>query len=91
MNPSLTCRIITEELNTTVRNMLQGANYSDIFGNVDEQFRNTKIFQNLLTTREHILASRHHQGLPRLHNSGPDLLLNYLFMEMNMYIFNLVT
>ena len=29
---ALTCRIIIEELNTTERNMVQGANYSDIFG-----------------------------------------------------------
>ena len=69
---ALTCRIIIEELNTTERNMVQGANHSDIFGNVDEQFRITKIFQIILTTRERILAIRHHQGLPGLHNSGPD-------------------
>ena len=53
---ALTCRIIIEELNTTERNMVQGANFSDIFGHVDEQFRITKIFQIILTTRERILA-----------------------------------
>ena len=52
--------------------MVQGAKYSDIFGNVDEQFRIAKAFQIILKTRENILASRHHQGLPGLHNSGPD-------------------
>ena len=57
---SLTCRSIIEELDTTERNMVQGAKYSDIFGNVDEQLRIAKAFQIILKTREHILASRHH-------------------------------
>ena len=69
---ALTCRSKIEELYTTEINMVQGAKYSDIFGNVDEQFRIAKVFQIILKTRENILASRHHQGLPGLHNSGPD-------------------
>ena len=69
---ALTCRSIFEDLDATERNMVQGANYSDIFGNVDEQFRIAKVFQIFLKTRENSLASQHHQCLPGLHNSGPD-------------------
>ena len=76
---ALTCRSILEELDTTERNMVQGVKYSDIFGNVDEQFKIAKVFQIILRTRESILASRHHQGLPGLHNWGPDKLLNDYF------------
>ena len=54
---ALTCRSILEELDTTERNMVQVVKYSDIFGNVDEQFRIAKVFQIILRTRESILAS----------------------------------
>ena len=76
---ALTCRSIIEELDTNERNMVQGVKYSDIFGNVDEQFRIAKVFQMILRTRENILANRHHQGLPVLHNLGPDYLFNDKF------------
>ena len=65
-------RSVTEELNTTEKELLNSVKYSDLFGGEEEQLQVARAYQIILTTRERLLTNRQRQGLPGPHNSGPD-------------------
>ena len=56
-------------MTTQNRQLLEGAVYSDLFSNVDDQLRITEAFQVIIATREK-LRDTPRAGLPG-HRSGP--------------------
>ena len=69
---SLGCKSVTEELNTTEKELLHSVKYSDLFGGEEEQLQVARAYQIILTTQERLLTNRQRPGLPGPHNSGPD-------------------
>ena len=59
----LKCPQITNELSTKDKELLQTVIYSHIFGDIDEQYRVTRMFQTIIRIRERLLAARSLPGL----------------------------
>ena len=66
---SLSCEMLQANMTTQNRQLLEGAVYSDLFSNVDDQLRITEAFQVIIATREK-LRDTPRAGLPG-HRSGP--------------------
>ena len=52
-------------------NILSCTNYAQLFGNVEDQEKVTRMFQIIVSLREKLLTIPHNQGLLGLDNSGP--------------------
>ena len=53
---SLICIRIKQELSSSDEELLNSVKYSDIFGNISQQFMVTKMFQRILEIRETLVG-----------------------------------
>ena len=68
---ALACKVIIAHLSQTERTMLNETEYAQLFGNVEDQEKVTRMFQLIISLRERLLGSTLNQGLPGLDNLGP--------------------
>ena len=71
---ALVCEVIRKELKQNEIELLNKSYYSQVYGNIEDQLNITRMYQLIISIRERLLASPQRQGLPGLHNSGPDWL-----------------
>ena len=67
---ALSCGKVRENMTETELLELNIVKYEDIFGNEEQQLKITKVFQSILRVRKALSVPA--DGLPGLHNSGPD-------------------
>ena len=68
---ALTCKVILKEFTQEENNTLKTIKYSHIFGDTDDQFDITIMFQSILDTRQRLLEASRQQAYPGI-NTGPD-------------------
>ena len=68
---ALTCEVIKANLSQAQCALLNDTDYAQLFGNVEDQEKVTRMFQIIVSLREKLLTIPHIQGLPGLDNSGP--------------------